>query len=508
MRIFWLGAHKLLVKTELVRLRTLGYEVFNPPYNTPVPDQSSQMNWDSSQPTSLPPHIFEKLSKYNFFYNSIDEEITEILNKYFDAVVVTIHPWWLSEVLRVYKGKVIYRTYGQLEILSEELVNYEGITQILNRDNFYFLPFHEKTITDEDQWLKDKATVVPYCLDPSIYTRTGDWNKNSVKNRQMMVTCPNINNPFYLDHYNFLKKNFPEDHYLFFGVQLAKINDAQVVGTIAYERLQKYFSESAGFLYTYPNPRVCYLPPIEMMVVGGPALYTKGCLLDRMILDGQGHGAYSSIEEAKALTQRLFEQDHEFIRLLQKEQENVAQYYNPEYVWPIFDKIMKNILESKPQQKILKNEVTVVGDYRAARNYANSKDYQNENKVLTKQDVLEKVMLFRLERRFRMNKVRNSVVAFSKRIEEGEFVRDLIEKKATAAAATGVEQKAKPRNRVVSQCIYLLYRVKDRIKLYLSKVKTKVRSGYYLIRRISFHVSFLIWLSLNIIQGKKVRRLN
>jgi len=44
-RIFWLGMHKLLVTTELNRLRMLGYEVFNPPYLSSIIDQSAVRDW-------------------------------------------------------------------------------------------------------------------------------------------------------------------------------------------------------------------------------------------------------------------------------------------------------------------------------------------------------------------------------------------------------------------------------------------------------------------------------
>ncbi len=510
MRIFWLGAHKLLVKTELHRLRELGYEVYNPPYNTPVPDQSAHLNWDKDQTTTLPKNVFNKLSEYNFFYNPIDDEIAKILNKYFDAVVVTIHPWWLSEVLKIYQGKVIYRTYGQLEILSQELVNYEGITQILNRDNFYFLPFHEKTVSDEDAWLKDKAIVVPYCLDPSIEKRKGNWLNSQQKNKQMMVTCPNINNPFYLDHYYFLKKNFSEPHYLFFGVQLAEINDPQIMGTIPYEQLQKYFSDSAGFLYSYSNPRVCYLPPIEMMSVGGPVIYPKGCLLDLMIKDGRGSGSYSSVDEAKVLTQRLFDNDQELIKTLQSEQRSVVDYYSPQYVWPIFDKIMKQILEEDKTEKHVHSETVFVRDYKAARDFALSKEYSKSCLLLTRQDILDKYALFRLERRIRIHKLRNSIVAFSKRIEAGEFVKSLLRSKEFQSVAqnTSLSDSGSSLHPKIKQGIYLMLRVRDRLRSVLIKVKNKMKIIYGVFRHLFMQTAFFVWFGLNSMKGKKTKWLS
>src|SRR5205823_5769956 len=108
-RIFWLGAHQLLVNTELARLRQLGYEVFNPPYLSHVLDQSALTSWNRGQPSTLPPDVFERLASYNFFYNTLDPEIADILNDYFDAVIVTIVARWVMEILRVFRGPILFR---------------------------------------------------------------------------------------------------------------------------------------------------------------------------------------------------------------------------------------------------------------------------------------------------------------------------------------------------------------------------------------------------------------
>ena len=95
-----------------------------------------------------------------------------------------------------------------------------------------------------------------------------------------MITSPNIKNIHHNIHYKFLKKNFNEKHFRYYGVQLDSIKDSQVVGTLPRGELLNRFQSAAGYLYTHNDPWVCYLPPIEMMVVGGPVLFMKGSLLD------------------------------------------------------------------------------------------------------------------------------------------------------------------------------------------------------------------------------------
>lgn len=343
-RIFWLGMHKVLVQTELARLRSLGYEVFNPPYLSDVADQSANLNWDSNQYSTLPQDVFDKLSAYNFFYNDISDDVAGILNEYFDAVIVTISTTWLAPVVRKYKGKIIYRTYGQHGVLSEELRGQGLLLELSERENFIFMPHADEALHGEQFWLKERAVVVPYCLSDDIFQYAGQWEgSDSIDSAEIAVTCPNINNPFFRAHYDFLKENFSENYYRYYGVQLGEIDDSQVVGTLPREKQIEFFKRSAGYLYTYSDIRVCYLPPIEMMVLGGPVLFLEGSLLDSYFEPG-APGRCKTISEAKEKVERLRSGDSEFINSLICSQQAVKNRYDPSFVWPIFDEVMRRCL--------------------------------------------------------------------------------------------------------------------------------------------------------------------
>ncbi|MEW5992849.1 MAG: glycosyltransferase [Candidatus Zixiibacteriota bacterium] len=342
-RIFWLGMHKVLVTTELPRLRHLGYEVFNPPYLSPIVDQSANMDWDATQYTTLPREVFEKLSRYNFFYNEIVPDIADILNSYFDVVIVTISPRWLRSVLNVYRGKVIYRTYGQHDVLSTELAREGLLLDISNRKNFIFMPHASEALAGEHSWLKRLATPVPYCLPDDIFKYEGSWHGG---NGEIAVTCPNIVNPFFRAHFDFLKMEFSAPHYRYYGVQVANVSDGNIVGTLPRDEQIGRFSRSSGYLYTYTDSRVCYLPPIEMMVLGGPVLFLCGSLLDQYF-DARAPGRCKSIADAKDKVQRLLNNDAAFINEIIESQDNVKERYMPEYVWPRFDREMSLAIEEE-----------------------------------------------------------------------------------------------------------------------------------------------------------------
>lgn len=345
-RIFWLGMHKILVQTELPRLRMLGYEVFNPPYLSEIPDQSANLNWDSCQESTLPQAIFNKLSSYNFFYNDIDPEIGAILNKYFDAVIVTISASWLAAIAKVYKGRLVFRTYGQHTCLSDDLAENGLLVNLSTRSNFHFVPHAEEALNGEHSWLKKIAQVVPYCLPADIFQHSNGWiGPDKYTAAEVALTCPNIGNAFFNKHYQYLKKNFSQNHYKYFGVQLSKVDDDQIVGTLNRDELIARMKHCACYLYTYADPRVCYLPPIEMMVLGGPVLYMRDSLLDNYF-HKDAPGRCETIEEAHEKVNRLLNGDEIFLNELRRSQEHVKQRYDPSFVWPIFDGFFSNIFKT------------------------------------------------------------------------------------------------------------------------------------------------------------------
>jgi glycosyltransferase involved in cell wall biosynthesis len=364
-RIFWLGMHKILVQTELPRLRMLGYEVFNPRYISPIAHPSAELSWDVGQQTTLPQDVFERLASYDFFYNQIDPGIAELLNTYFETVIVTIHPHWLAEFLKVYRGRLIYRVYGQGWNLSQELTDRGALPKIVERDNFWFVPHASETVTGEHAWLKERMTVVPYCLPNDIMRHANTWSGSGLAG-EIALTCPNITNPFFKAHFDFLQKEFGAAYYRYFGAQLQPTDNPNIVGTLGREELIERFKRCNGHLYTYSLPNSCYLPPIEMMMLGGPVLFMPGSLLDRMsAVDAPGRCV--SIEDAHRKAQRLLDGDREFAAEIVASQPCVRERYEPAKVWPIFDVAMRQILESSNQAPNWLEPATVPSEQRTMK---------------------------------------------------------------------------------------------------------------------------------------------
>ena len=343
-RVFFLSAHKILIKTELVRLRELGFEVFCPPYRPrSSAHQSLTSEWDRAQPTTLPADVFEELAAFDFFGNRIPSRIAALLNRHFETVIVTSDPGWLVDMLEIYRGRLVFRVYGQIVVLSDYLFAREGMGPIAERDNFWFVPHADEAVLLEHAWIKRRMRVVPYVPSDGSLNLKGTWRVDRPHAREMMVVCPNLENPYYRAHYEYLKKNFSEEEYRYYGVQMGPVNDPQVVGTLTSDEYFNAFSKVAGLMYSYREPTVCFLPPIEMMIAGGPVVFLRGSLLCRMMPDGAPGRALDE-DEARSKCRRLLDGDEQFALSIIASQRDLTSRFEPEHVWPRFDAAFRELL--------------------------------------------------------------------------------------------------------------------------------------------------------------------
>ena len=343
-RIFWLGMHKILVRTELIRLRDLGYEVFNPKYLSNIVDQSAELDWNENQETTLPTEIFNTLACTNFFYASLDENIFSILNEYFDAVIVTIAPIWLESIIKGFRGKIIYRVYGQSHSITNEFINRNLRRYVEGNKDFIFMPHASEAVSAEENWFRENEFVVPYCLTDDVFGYQDSWDKSSAYGGEVAITCPNIANPFFGEHYKFLKKHYHKYFFRLYGVQTSTIDDPAVVGTLTRHELIDRWRKIACYIYTYDDPRVCYLPPIEIMVIGAPVLFVTGSLLDRYFDGINTPARFSSPQEALSLSERIRTGDNKLINEIILYQKTVRKRYTPAHVWSIFDRAIKTLI--------------------------------------------------------------------------------------------------------------------------------------------------------------------
>jgi glycosyltransferase involved in cell wall biosynthesis len=359
-RILWIGCHKLLVKTELQALRELGYEVYRPTYLSDIYDQSAVTEVDSN-PGTLPPEIFQILGETNFFYEPISPKVSKIINDYFDACVVTISPTWLMHLTNAFEGKIIFRTYGQPYLLSVEFETLRLTSKLLNRKDFYYLPHSNKSLESEHEWIKAKAVEVPYWIEDDVFELENSWDDQKV-NGKIGLLCPNIANPYYFNHYQYLRKYFKEKYFSIFGVQRKKEDDARVIGTLPRSELLTSMQKLSGFLYTYKEKNTCYLPPIEALIIGVPVLYPEGSLLSKY-LGKNGPGEWKDEKSAKKLAKRLQLGDVDLINEIRKSQVKLKDLYRRSACISRFNEVFNEVVESPKEEELLSSKMVVIPFY-------------------------------------------------------------------------------------------------------------------------------------------------
>jgi glycosyltransferase involved in cell wall biosynthesis len=363
-RIFCLSMHQKLVKIEIERLRILGYEVFEPPYlKKPIRYQTTVWDWkqQSSSGSTLPLEALTILAKTNFFTSFIPQLAAEILNQYFGTILVFSNQIWLKNILEVYRGKIIYRVHGQPYSLSQDLVNHSILDLIIERENFWFCPHHEKALLIEDLWLTRLNTrIIPCCLPNDIIRLQDTWEFKESYDTCIGLICPNIlNNPFSYRYYGDIQRYFSGEQFKVFGTQVVTVPDPLVLGTLERKDFLAHFIKLHSFVYHYTESAFCHLAPIEFMTLGGPVLFQKGSLLSAYF---ENMSAPGEAKDIKMLTMRAKQLLKKHACTLSNEiidsQKKVRMLYHPNYVWPIFDKVIMEILGSNipaPAEKIIYN---------------------------------------------------------------------------------------------------------------------------------------------------------
>lgn len=344
-RLFWLGMHKVLKRTELPRLRGLGYEVFNPPYISPVYDQSADRRVDWDQPTTLPRDVFKSLINHDFFYTQVPPDIAELLNNYFDTIIVTINADWLKAILHGFNGRVIYRVYGQHFSLSSKIVEIELWQTVACRDNFTIVPFSAESVENEHRWFLERCSQpVPYQIPDDVFGATQSWHESEHR-CEIATSIPNIQNPYFAAAYEEFRQEYPQAFFRIYGPQRDMPADGRIVGKLERQEFLRRLRESSGFYYNYKDS-VCYLPPIEMMQLGGPVLCAAGSLLSRFY-DIDAPGIVADPEDGETKLIRLLNNDSHFIAEVLQSQETVRRRYDRALVGPVFDTVFTDILRSK-----------------------------------------------------------------------------------------------------------------------------------------------------------------
>lgn len=352
---------------EVNLLLDLGFEVFVPKILSKETPRNSHVNFEYDKLLTIPKDIIDKLNNYNFYKESLDEEIIDILNNYFDVVfIANIYPQ-VFNIAKNYKHKIIIRAFGYEDSINYELVAFQkggrihGIKKYFKPlkltyynevlREFYrikkrlFLGVAYKSIIDNEKpFFKERSIHLPIGLGKKIYQHKDIWTGGI---NRIMFVCTHIKSYYYKDIYEKFAYNFKDYDYVVAGAQESETNeDKRIVGYLNNEDYLELFKKSNVMFYHSQEARHLHYHPLEAIAYGLPLIYMAGGLLE--YLGGKDQpGMARTIEEAKEKIDRIFAGDMKFINEIKEKQVKILDEFKYDYVKKSWEKNFMGIFNEK-----------------------------------------------------------------------------------------------------------------------------------------------------------------
>lgn len=351
----WLLNHSSARKFEIPMLKKLGvHEIFMPKI---VPDspayRSASVDFSEDAALTIPTKDLAYLNSINWYENPTRDAIN-IANQYFDIVFFIVIEPMILNLLKYFKGTLIWRTYG-----LEEASTYNGIlNEYTNGVGSNLLKLLGSRFVFGQAYKNLCEVEPPYISEQSIYLPLGLPSKTCQKewagtNKTVFFVCPDIViNQYYNDVYQKFISNFYDFPYVIGGSQsILPKNEKNVLGFVSLEQHEKNMCELRLMFYHSREPRHLHYHPLEAIQAGMPLVFMSGGILDQM--GGIGlPGRCETISEARTKIKRILNDDWDFINHIRESQSIILEAIscsNCEAAWVDgFSKIV-HIL-NKPQQ--------------------------------------------------------------------------------------------------------------------------------------------------------------
>lgn len=384
-RIIWLLNHTTLMEFEVKLLIDLGFEIYVPKLLPSGCDgRTAAVSTEYDKTLSLPKEQIDKLNKFNFYLDEMNEEIINLINNNFEyAIVPTIYPG-LYYFAKYFLGKIFVRVFGHAGDMDYELattythldrskvykhslgikkaflynsklflykickpkeLTFNNIimrTFYTIKDRIFLAHSYENIKENEKKFWKKRAIYLPLGIPESILTQKDNWSGG---NNRIMFICPNINEiPYYENFYNLFIEHFGDLPYLIAGKQslkgvnsIQKYNDPNIMGYASREQYDEWLKTCACMFYHSQEPRHLHYHPLEAIVLGMPLIYMSGGLLEQLGGFDQP-GMVKSYEEARLKIERVLNGDNAFIKEIKEKQIKILEEFKYEYVKKTWEK--------------------------------------------------------------------------------------------------------------------------------------------------------------------------
>ncbi len=362
-RILYLINHVTLLESECVLLENLGFELFLSKEHKDI--HFSSMTYKFDKTLTISKEDLAKLNRTNFYTDEITPELSKIINKNFDMIIVpNLYPlaFKMAEIdqnlfmIRAfgYEGD---KTYESMTIQSPEfsgirklfkpkiLRYYNKMTKCLYQmgKRFYLGVSYEKIIDNETPFFKKHSVYLPIGIPQAIWQKQNMWNG---KEKRVAFVCSLIDNPYYEKVYKTFKQNFSDISHIILGKQSGKYKDKQVTGYLPREEYDKYLIDNAVLFYHSQEKRHLHYHPLEAIIMGVPVIYMDGGELEDLGGTEQP-GLCHSFEEAREKIKRILSDDYEFIQEIKTRQTQILHNFKDDYVKQILKQNFLPLFKNK-----------------------------------------------------------------------------------------------------------------------------------------------------------------
>jgi hypothetical protein len=278
------------------------------------------------------------LNGHNFFERHWAPTVADIVNFYFDALVVhfTYYTTPLSEAALKFRGVVIARAFGRESPRTyAEFVTQGSHPDLLAElaaleDRFIFGQGYDNLADIEPPEIRRRAHTITVPLPPEVFQHQSEWRGGGT---HAVFLCPAILPSFdtyYRDIYEGIKRDFATLPHVIFGRQVGPVNDPAVLPYLTDAQLFNLYVTAPVFVYPHTEPRHVHYSPLEAIVVGTPTLYLRGALIDRLMGGADLPGSCADVSEMLSKAQRLLAGDAVLAEAIRATQRRVLHAFAPD----------------------------------------------------------------------------------------------------------------------------------------------------------------------------------
>lgn len=307
-RILWICFHHTHRYEEVNLLLDAGHEVI--PIVDP-PNEVQGLAWKRNN--TLPPDVLHSLRKIDLSVNFESMRFNRrpnasdkaLINKHIDYILLASFIPEVPDLLKWFKGKIIFRAFGHGDINSYTAIcrSFKINLDVFNNDRYIWCPIANSLDKAENpKLIKNRLTIVPAVSR----RRLTPWKRE----KSHRVVCNTISRiqtvGYYQQVYNSYIKKYGNLPLMILGKNKKNSKDQRIVGNLEHRAYYEKMSTARVMLYHTNNPYHLHYHPIEALAMGIPTLYHSNSMLAHYAREAgiEPPGVYNNPQHAVELAKK------------------------------------------------------------------------------------------------------------------------------------------------------------------------------------------------------------